>query len=187
MPALTFTLSSDAEFIEPKTKHPSTREILWRAQNGKPGKATDLSSEEELGECANSQQSSSVDRARLVFGTELIASVTCPSNAVAEVRNRTYRRFLISTTLRSNGTWVASYGRPNVQWPSANGLTAVAETEPYLAEALALADARTRIDDRKRTPRIRGRCQGPQRAAPSPYVQIARRTVNSHKVTVCNP
>lgn len=103
---------------------------------------------------ANPQRSSLEDPATLAFRNELITSITCPSNAVAKARHRSYGRYSISTTLRLNGTWVASYGRPKVQWPSPDGRLAVAETEPYLAEALALADARIGIDDRRRAPRV---------------------------------
>jgi hypothetical protein len=169
VPALTFTVSTGAEFIKPKPKRPSIREILWRAQNIALGKTTELNGGQRPGERINPQRSALEDRNHHAFREELIANVNCPSNSVAEVRNATYRRYLISTTLRLNGTWVASYGRQKVQWPSANGLIAVAETEPYLAEALALADARTRIDERRCTPppRIRGRRQR-QRTAPAP-------------------
>lgn len=162
MSALTFTVSSSAEFIELEPKHQSTRDILWRAQNGKPRNATEVSDRATSAGRANPKLSSPEGRATLAFRDELITGILCPSNAVAKVRNRSYRRYLISTTLRSNGTWVASYGRPNVLWPSAEGRLAVAETEPYLAEALALADARTGIDDRRRaTPvqRPQERCQ----------------------------
>ena len=63
------------------------------------------------------------------------------------VKHSAYKGYIISTTLRRDGTWVASYARP--KGPGFNidgGLRAVAETIPYLAETLALADARVEID-----------------------------------------
>jgi hypothetical protein len=151
---LTFTIDPSAEFKEPEQNQPSIRDVLRRAQNGKSGQVKEQLENDNPAGDAGAKLSSSLNRSDLAFRDQLIANIVCPSNAVAKVHNSVYERYLISTTLRLNGTWVATYGRPNVRWPDANGPLAVAETQPYLAEALALADARIGIDDRRRATRV---------------------------------
>ncbi len=165
--ALTFTISPTAEFSYSMPKRVSTRDVLWRAQNSKLRKPLEVEPKD-----LNTKTPSTGGGAVPTPPGGPLANVSCPSNAVSKVRNITYKRYLISTTLRQNGTWVASFGRPEIKWPSDNGDLAVAETEPYLAESLALADARTSIDDRRRgqpAPPFAGRRNVDRRASVSAW------------------
>jgi hypothetical protein len=142
--SLNFTIAPSAVFVEEKPSSQSTRELLRRSQNtghrSGAGQPHSIKRDEKDPAPPPREPSSSAH-----FRIELISNLVYPSSAVRTVRHSRYRKYLISTTLRLNGTWVASYGGPHPP-PSSNEV--VTETSPYLAEALALADARTGIDGR---------------------------------------
>jgi hypothetical protein len=127
--------------------------------------------QEPLGDIRKTQFDLIHDVAVPVPRKELFASVMCPSNAIADVKQSKYKQHLISTTLRLNGTWVASYGRPGkTKARKETDKQAVAESEPYLAAALALADAKVGIDDRGRKSQVpRGEISARSSIAENPH------------------
>jgi hypothetical protein len=159
--ALTFTINPKAKFNDAFPERQSTRDILRRSQSSRASPSDVPQGHDMLGNRGKTALINNVTSP--ISREEFIAGVVCPSNAVAQVKQSKYKRYLISTTLRMNGTWVACYGRPRpIKAPTEIDEEAVAESEPFLAEALALADARVCIDDREKkshVPRRQGRHQ----------------------------
>jgi hypothetical protein len=147
---LTFTIDPKAKFNDAPPKRQSTRDILRLSQTGRVFQSAVPQGPVPLGDLGKANSNLINNEASPISREEQLANVVCPSNAVARAKQSKYKRHLISTTLRLNGTWVASYGRTGTtKARTETDEQAVAETEPYLAEALALADARIGIDDRK--------------------------------------
>lgn len=143
MRGLTFTINPDARFRSRLTKPLSIRELLWLAQRSNTIPTLKFPATQDPAPVL----AAACKKARLPAQRYDPNDLVCPSNSVVRAARTNYKKFLISTTLRGNGTWVANYGcttgsgfkeKPNER--------AVAETIPYLAETLALADAQIAID-----------------------------------------
>ncbi len=153
MRGLTFKINPDARFARKPTKRVSTRELLWLGQRkiNPPQRSPEAGVPVQVpaGPCGETV---------LPTRTDFITNLVCSSNAVHRAEHNTYKTFIISTTLRRNGTWVASYGRRDGRVFGLDGEERViAETIPYLAETLALAHARVQIDSLVKSQRSQAR------------------------------
>jgi hypothetical protein len=150
--ALTFTINDHAILNAVLLRRRSTRGVL-RAKQTDGAVQHFLSPEQEYRASGYAQFDAASSTHEDGGGGELLARLPSPANAIARVKHSKYKRFLISTTLRTNGTWVASYGKtPTTLLPAMTREPAIAESEVYLAESLALADARLDIDGGRKKP-----------------------------------